>query len=165
MLALTLAAALSDIKISRTVDALTLGTAVLTIDGEACASTDAYGSNDCDLSWGSAYTGHATLNMTQDIVAGSQLVVDTKVDRVVPFKFTCDACGANCTVTIPVVSKTVTIELPPCPISAMQLDQGFNFTLPADSPVPVKTTIKGTAALNDASGNTLVHLTLDGELE
>ena len=82
-LALLLSAAAADVTISRTVDELAIGTAVITIDGSACASVDAYGSNDCDLTWGSAYTGRATVNVTQDIVEGSQLIVDTKVDRCV----------------------------------------------------------------------------------
>ena len=59
------------------------------------------------------------------------------------------------------VSQTVTFELPPCPLSAVDLDQAFNFTLPADSPVPAKTSIKGTVAVVDPSGATLAHVTLD----
>ena len=121
-----LLSALADVKFSRTVDSLALGSVVVTIDGDACASSDPYGSNDCTLKWGSSYTGHATANMTQDVVSGSQLIVDMKVDRVIPFKFTCLACGANCTITVPVVEKTITVAMPGCPLTAVQLDQGFN---------------------------------------
>ena len=131
------------------------------IDGTACSDVDAYGSNNCAFDWGATYTGQATLNSTQDIIAGSKLVVDTKVDRLLPFKFECDACGADCTVTVPVISKTVTFTLPPCPLKALQIAQAFNFSLPADSPVPAKTTVKGTVAINDPSGAKIVGLTID----
>ena len=122
-----------DISISRTIDSLSIGTGVLTVDGDACASSDPYGSNDCTFKWGMSYSGHATANMTQDVTAGSKLSVDMKVDRLIPFKFECAACGAECTVTVPVVKQTITIPMPNCPISAIQLDQAFNVGLSASN--------------------------------
>lgn len=40
-----------DIHVSRDIDTLTIGTGVLTLDGDACADKDQYGSNNCDLKW------------------------------------------------------------------------------------------------------------------
>ena len=42
----------ADIVLSRTVNSLSAGSIKVTLDGGACASSDAYGSNQCDLDWG-----------------------------------------------------------------------------------------------------------------
>ena len=77
-----------------------------------------YGSNDCDVNWGTNYTLDLDLLLDQDIVAGHKIDVDLKVDGLIPFKLNCALCGAECTFTIPIIRKTVTIPPVPCPLKA-----------------------------------------------
>jgi len=161
-LALASGCALADIKFSRTIEALNIGSVFLTVDGKVCSSADKYGSNECDLQWGASYTGHVKASLAKDIEKGSTITVDAKVDGLIPLKFTCPACGANCTITVPIVGKTETIELPPCPLSAASLDKALNVTLPSSSPIQVKTGVKGEVTLADAAGATLIKLHVEG---
>ena len=123
-----------------------------------CAATDTHS----DLQWGASYTGHVKASLAKDIEKGSTITVDAKVDGLIPLKFTCPACGANCTITVPIVGKTETIELPPCPLSAASLDKALNVTLPSSSPIQVKTGVKGEVTLADAAGATLIKLHVEG---
>ena len=45
-----------------------------------------------------------------------KIVIDLKVNNIFTLKTTCVACGANCTLDIPVVNEKVTFALPPCPL-------------------------------------------------
>ena len=66
-------------------------------------------------------------------------------------QFTCQACGANCSITIPIVKKTVTFATPPCPIKAAHLAKTIPVTLPSKSPIPLKSKVAGTVTLDGPS--------------
>ena len=127
----------ADIVVSRTVDALTIGKLNLTV-APGCTAHDEYGSSACALNWGSTYTVYASGALTQDIVAGSTITIDAKLDGFVPLHLTCPACGANCSVTIPIVKKHLHWTMPDCPISSGKLPFTKTYTLPSSSPVPLK---------------------------
>ena len=101
--------------------------------------------------WGQSLTISIDATLGTPIAEGSTFSVDAKVDGLIPFRFSCRVCGANCTIKIPVVGKTVTFALPPCPITG-GLKKTLTVALPAKSPIPVKTSIKGSATASDASG-------------
>ena len=66
-------------------------------------------------------------------------------------------------IKIPIVGKTETIQMPPCPL----LTKGNHFhnttslKLPSKSPIPAKTGIKGTVSLTDQAGVTVVKIAVD----
>jgi hypothetical protein len=153
--------AAAEVSLSRTVDSLTLGSATLFIDGPACASSDAYGSNDCTVQWGQTYNAHLNATLDTPVEKGSVIHLDATVDDVVPFKVSCPACGAECTVTVPVIKKTYTYQMPPCPISGT-FGQTMSLALPDKSPVPLKTSVKGVATLTDAAGHTVAEVHVSG---
>merc|ERR1712216_111540 len=121
---------------------------------KGCTSTDANGSNACTWSWGD--TIGVTLNATiaSDVSAGS-IEIDAKIDGFIPFSKKCAVCGTDCVITIPVVKKTITIHMPPCPIKAGPYNAGTSFKLPGSDPIPVKTSISGTVKVEagDVTGS------------
>ena len=116
------------------------------------SSKDQYGSNDCDLNWGQAYTVSINATLGQDLGSDATFSVDMKLDGLIPLKFTCHVCGANCTITVPIVKKTVTFETGPCPIKAQPVTLQKDITLPAKSPVPISAGAKGKITVQDGSG-------------
>lgn len=151
----------ASIHVTRTIDALNIGSVQAYLDGKTCASVDKYGSSNCNLDWDASYTGHVNASLTKDIEKGSELSIDANVDSIIPLKKTCAACGADCTITVPVIHKTYSFSMPPCPISAQSLNQAFQFTLP--SALPVKTKVEGHVKVTDAAGALLVQLSLKAE--
>ena len=104
--ALFIASASADVEFSRTVDSVAagLGSIKATLD-HGCSSSDQYGSNNCKLNWGDKVTAAISGKLNKDISSG-QLALDVKVD-IIPLKANCQICGANCTITVPIVKKTV----------------------------------------------------------
>merc|ERR1711939_918521 len=133
------------ISVSRTITAASGIEGTATIDS-GCSSKDQYGSNDCSFSWGQKLG--ITLNTTidKDVTSGT-LAIDAKIDGFLPFKASCAVCGTPCTITIPVVKKTITIKMPPCPIKGKGYSTTLSVTLPTKDPVPVKTTAAGTITI------------------
>jgi len=115
-----------------------------------------YGDSDCDFHWGDALNIKAGATFDEDVTGGS-LAVDLKVDGILPLKTSCAICGANCTVTVPIVKKTITFAMPPCPLAKANVPFAITkaVTLPAKSPVPISAKVTGTVTATDQSGNTL----------
>lgn len=156
LLLAVVASAKADIVVTRTVDSVA-GAGKLTVDHD-CSSSDQYGSNDCDVHWGDTYNARLQLSLTEDIEQGATFSVSAHIDHFFPLSFSCPACGGNCSITIPVVGKTVSFTLPDCPITARAFDQNITVALPSSSPVPIRVSATGTAALADAAGTTLAHV-------
>lgn len=67
--------------------------------------------------------------------------------------------------TVPVVEKKITVNLPPCPIKAGTLaPTAKTFTLPAKSPTPVGVSAKGTATATDDSGATIASVKIEAKI-
>jgi len=161
-----LAISAADISLSRTINAVSsdyISTAKATIDGDACTASDDYGSNNCVLSWGSTYTAHLELEQNGDITQGSTFAADFKLDRFIPFKFSCALCGANCSITVPIIRKTVSFTLPDCPISGLSFDNTTDITLPADPGLP-QTSVSGSVTAKGATGTTIADISIDGKI-
>jgi hypothetical protein len=168
MLSLILASAPADITFSRTINTANptyiAAGGQLVIDGDACTSKDAYGSNNCDFKWGAAYSGSASIKETGDVTTGATFSADMKVERIIPFKFSCPACGGDCTITIPVVKKTITFTMPDCPLSGLSLVNSTTVTLPADPGIPAAG-VKGKISAADASGATIFDVDISAQLK
>ena len=161
------AAAESDIKVTRSVESVASGyTGKVTVD-QGCSTTDAYGSNDCAFAWGETLKLSAAVEAGADISAGAKFFADLKVDSIIPFKAECAACGANCTITVPIVKKEITVAMPPCPLVAKgkTLSTEIPLSLPAKSPLPVKVSAKGNAKLVAADGSTIASVDFDATVE
>ena len=65
---------------------------------------------------------------------------------------------------IPVVKKSVSFALPPCPIAAQSLQKSLAVAIPAKSPVPVKTSVKGTATATDGTGKEIAKVDFTAEV-
>lgn len=150
----------ADIVVSRTVNSLSAGTGKLTLEGGACTSSDAYGSNACDLEWGKSYTAAIDGTLSKDIESGDTFTADlTFKDEIsIPLTFTCQLCGANCSFSIPVVQKRVGFAMPACPIKAQTLQTTMAFTLRSAWPLPLKVGFKGTVTAQDKAGNPLANV-------
>jgi opacity protein-like surface antigen len=86
------------VSFSRTVTDASGISGQLTFD-KGCTKKDQYGSNDCTLAWGAAYTVGYNVKLTKDIVKGDQVMINMLVDRILPLKATwCEAsdCPAAC---------------------------------------------------------------------
>merc|ERR1719378_1453313 len=126
------------IVISRTVNtddkAWATGKVTVGPDG-TCKSSDDYGSNDCTMNWGSTYTVNFDLDLEKDLDSNAQFNLDHKLDGLIPLKTSCHVCGQNCTITVPIVKKTIVIPLDqPCPVKATDLKNGTSIILPAKIP-------------------------------
>eukprot|EP00472_Partenskyella_glossopodia_P004945 CAMPEP_0197533086 /NCGR_PEP_ID=MMETSP1318-20131121/42208_1 /TAXON_ID=552666 /ORGANISM="Partenskyella glossopodia, Strain RCC365" /LENGTH=136 /DNA_ID=CAMNT_0043089857 /DNA_START=537 /DNA_END=947 /DNA_ORIENTATION=+ len=135
----------------------------MTLDS-GCTTADAYGSNNCDLTWGHSYTMFANIDLGNETLNGNaSFTADLKIDGLIPFKFSCPMCGSNCTIKVPVVGKEESFAMPPCPIKGkMTLTKSFQ--MPSKSMVPIKTGAKGTTTLVDGSGKTIAAISVDATL-
>eukprot|EP01062_Namystynia_karyoxenos_P014400 TRINITY_DN1518_c0_g1_i3.p1 TRINITY_DN1518_c0_g1~~TRINITY_DN1518_c0_g1_i3.p1 ORF type:complete len:563 (+),score=254.98 TRINITY_DN1518_c0_g1_i3:73-1689(+) len=149
-----LGGAAGSITFSRTVkQAPSYASGTVTVQGDACKSSDKYGSNDCTLSWGQSYTVAIDATLTQDIPTGTA-AADMKIDGLIPFKASCKICGENCTVTIPIVSKSFTFYPGDCPIKAGSIKNTTTAAIPAAPSGLPKTSVKGSVTVTDGSGAT-----------
>jgi hypothetical protein len=149
---------MADITVSRTVNSISAGTGKLTLAGDSCTSSDTYGSNNCNLYWAKSYAAAANGTLTKDIVSGDTFTADFTIDELLPFKFTCQLCGVDCSFTLPVVQKRVSFAMPACPITAGAVHATKTLMLPASSPVPLTTGFKGTVIAQDKAGNSLASI-------
>lgn len=133
------------------------------IQTPGCATNDAYGSNDCDFHWGKDIIGSINATLGQDITSTAKLVVDMKVDSFIPFKFSCAMCGANCTITIPIVKKTIEFAMPACPIVKGAVASPLSFTMPAKAPIDMDIKVKGSVSVVDGS-TTLAKIDINAEM-
>jgi hypothetical protein len=106
--------------------------------------------------------GSVTSKLGHALDQGSTFHVNLKVDSVIPWKFSCATCGMNCTTSVPIVDYPLDIPMPPCPISAGELQQTISNALPAESPTKgVKVTAKGTVSVKDQSGADVIDMSID----
>ena len=157
-----LSIASADIKFSRTINTINDATVDVTLAG--CPATDQYGSNNCDLKWGSPISATYNVSLERPITTGSKLSVDLKAS-IIPLKFDCAACGANCTFKVPIINKPVNIALPPCPIAPTAFKGSKSITLPAKSPLPIKIDAKGTITLTNGDGTVIADVSVNVDLE
>ena len=141
----------ADIQVSRTINSVSIGSGNVTLEGTACTGKDTYGSNNCDLHWGSTYTVDVNVALAKDIDSKASFSVNMHLDSIIPFKFSCPLCGDTCTVTVPIVKKTVSFKLPACPIKAGPFKLSQQFALPASSPVPISASFKGKVTVSDGT--------------
>ena len=106
--------------------------------------------------------GSVNGKLGHDLEEGSTFHVNLKVDTVIPWKFSCAACGANCTTSVPIVDYPINMAMPPCPISAQELQQTLASALPAESPTKgVKVTAKGSVTVKDQNSADVLALEVD----
>jgi hypothetical protein len=146
----------------RTIDLLTHATGSLTFN-TGCTATDQYGSNKCSFNWNQAVSCTFQGALQEDITSG-KLVVDAKINNVIPFSFSCPICGANCTIEIPIIKKPETFKMPDCPIKATSIPSKITpFTLPDKNPLGIAVTVTGTVQIVDQTG-VIAKLELNAKL-
>ena len=157
----------SGIQFSRTVTSIASDSDFQLKFDAGCTSSDDYGSNDCSFAWGDDISGSVGGDLGHDLEEGSTFSVDVKVDKLVSWKFSCAACGANCTTTIPVVGEDVNFAMPDCPVPATAVPATvFEQLLPADSPTKgVKVTVSGTVGVKDSKGADVIALKIDATVQ
>jgi len=153
------------VKFSRTINQLDPSYGLVLKFDSGCSSTDSYGSNNCAWSYGETIFGSVDAH-GGPLDKGSLLVVDLKMDKVISWKFSCQACGETCKTKVPIVNEDVEFAMPPCPIPASGINQLFNSTLPASSPTKgVKVTAVGTIAVLDQTGKQVLNMGIDATIE
>eukprot|EP01065_Artemidia_motanka_P049646 TRINITY_DN8290_c0_g1_i1.p1 TRINITY_DN8290_c0_g1~~TRINITY_DN8290_c0_g1_i1.p1 ORF type:complete len:542 (+),score=223.40 TRINITY_DN8290_c0_g1_i1:88-1713(+) len=144
--------AAGSITFSRTVESIpSYASGTVTVAGSACTGSDKYGSNDCTLNWGTSYDVSIDATLTQAIPSGS-VAADLKIDGLIPFKASCKICGENCTITIPVVKKTISFYPGDCPIAAQTYKNTTSVAVPAAPSTLPKTSVKGKVSVSDNTG-------------
>ena len=166
LLLLLLPSVVADIVVSRTVVTNAIATnASLWVDtAGTCSSSDQYGSNVCDVTWGTALTVEAYAHLDHDVTEGSVISVSAKLDRIIPFKTSCAACGAPCVIEVPLIKWNYTQEMPACPIKVGAYKIKRIIPLPHKSLVPIKVGFEGTATLSSASGQVLAVVSGKGDV-
>jgi hypothetical protein len=159
---LMIPAATTGISVDRTISSIYDAKVHLTVD-KGCTSSDAYGSNNCNWAYGTAINLDYSVSLSENISSG-KIAINMKVDSVIPFVATCPACGANCTLTIPVVNIPVSFAMPPCPLNSFSISNITNVVLPSSNPIGTKTSASGTIVLTDQNGKTVLGLSLDATL-
>ena len=153
----------SGVYFDRSVDAASHVTGSVTFTS-GCAGSDTWGSNKCTWDWKEANTATVQGALQEDITSG-KLLVDMKINNVIPFSFSCPICGANCTFDIPVIKTPVTFPMPPCPIKAVTIpSKAKSFTLPDKNPLGVAASVSGTVQVADQSGSVIFKLSLNAKL-
>lgn len=150
------------VTFSRTVSAINKAAGTVTFDS-GCTSKDAYGSNDCTFTWGETVGISYNVALQEDITGGT-LKLTSKVDNILPFDANCPACGANCTITIPVVKKSISFALPPCPIKAGSFKNTTSVVLPAKDPAGIGASIKGTLTVTDQNNVEVISVDLTAKI-
>ena len=149
----------ADVTFSRKVDSIAdyaHASAVLS----GCPSADAYGSNNCDLKWGSTYSVNYNVSLTEPITKGSTVEVDLKASFL-PLKFNCAACGDTCEFKVPIIGKQVSIKLPDCPIKATSLGDTKKITLPSKSPLPLDLKVTGSVTVKNGDSSVVAKVEVD----
>mmetsp|Transcript_6184 Transcript_6184/g.8952 ORF Transcript_6184/g.8952 Transcript_6184/m.8952 type:complete len:195 (-) Transcript_6184:119-703(-) len=153
------------ITVDRTFNTVSGATGKLTLDKD-CSSSDDYGSNDCTLNLGDTITLTYDFELQEDIKEGAKFSLDAKLDNVVPFTAICAACGQDCSITVPVIKKTIDIKMPDCPIAAgTKISNSTTVTLPTKSPIPFALSGKGTLTVTDDQGNKMLDLDFEAALK
>lgn len=110
--------------------------------------------------------GSVTGKLGHNLEEGSLFSVNLKVDTVIPWKFSCAACGANCTTKVPIVDYPLNFAMPPCPVSSGELETAISQALPAESPTDgVKVTAKGTVHIKDETGAEVLAMDINAKLK
>eukprot|EP00965_Chrysotila_dentata_P018108 602102-Pleurochrysis_carterae.AAC.1 len=109
------------------------------------------------------YKADVTAALTKDLGEGVTMTADLTIDGLIPFQFSCKVCGANCTITVPIIKEKVSIPAPPCPIKARTLKQSMSFSLPTAPPIKMQAGFDGTVLLADASGAQLLKMSVKAE--
>mmetsp|Transcript_27596 Transcript_27596/g.75112 ORF Transcript_27596/g.75112 Transcript_27596/m.75112 type:complete len:174 (+) Transcript_27596:104-625(+) len=152
----------SGVQFSRTVTSIADDSSFALKFDSGCSSSDDYGSNDCSFAWGDEVTGSVDGELGHDLNEGSTFDVNLKVDRIISWKFSCAACGQNCTTTVPVVNQEVNFAMPDCPVAADAISEVIDQVLPTDSPTDgVKVSASGSVDVKDESGAAVLALDLD----
>jgi len=136
------------------VDSDTISSAKLTFSGNggSCKHSDQYGGNDCKFDWGDRITGEFEVKFvgadekSPELGGNTTIEVDMKAGPKMSqtdFQISCQVCGQDCVVEIPLVAKKVTIKMPDCPVKLKNLELNFDQALPEKSPVPTLMTIAG----------------------
>jgi len=126
-----------------------------------CTSADQYGSNDCTMNWGQTYTINETVALQKEVTGTSKLSVQATVAGIIPLAFECPMCGANCTVTIPIINKKESWYMGPCPIKAATENKVIPLPLPASNPIGIPVSITGTVTI---SGDISITIGLEASL-
>lgn len=125
---------------------------------KGCKKTDEWGSNDCTWNWKDTFD--IDLESTMDkSVTGGKLNVDLTVEKVLPLKFTCPLCDANCTFVIPIIKQKVEFAMPSCAdIHALTIKQ--TVTLPDKNPLGIGVPVTGGGSIVDQTGASLLKATV-----
>lgn len=126
----------SGVTLSRTFDTIEDGLSIgLTFVGATCTEKDSHGTNNCHYNWGD----DLAVNVTMDTHGTPFTADDTvkgkfKVDYFVPWNFNCNVCGADCTLSLPIIKQGITFPSPPCPFATNAMVVPFVIPLGKTSP-------------------------------
>eukprot|EP00588_Corethron_pennatum_P014974 CAMPEP_0194281580 /NCGR_PEP_ID=MMETSP0169-20130528/21035_1 /TAXON_ID=218684 /ORGANISM="Corethron pennatum, Strain L29A3" /LENGTH=177 /DNA_ID=CAMNT_0039026675 /DNA_START=416 /DNA_END=949 /DNA_ORIENTATION=+ len=126
---------------------------IFSSNGGSCEHSDQFGDNDCKFDWGDRVAGEFEVKFvggddekSPELGGDARIEVDMKAGpkmKEADFQISCQVCGQDCVVEIPLVSKKVTIKMPDCPVTLKNLEFNFDQALPEKSPVPSLMTIAG----------------------
>lgn len=128
--------ATSGVTLSRTFDSMEDGLSIdLAFLGATCEEKDDHGRNNCHYNWGDDLAVNITMNTSgSPFTQGDTVKGKFKVDYLVPWKFDCGVCDADCTLTLPIIKQGVTFPSPKCPFATHEMVVPFLIPLGKTSP-------------------------------
>lgn len=153
------------IQIERTVKSVNKVKGKVSVD-HGCTGSDAYGSNNCEMDWGSTYNITYDLELDEDLNSKTNLNIHLTLDGLIPFKVSCAICGVDCEFTVPIIKKKIVIPLSKvaCPVKAGSVSGTVPLVLPANDPVPLKVSMTGEVTFTDDAGTLLGDVTVKGSV-
>mmetsp|Transcript_11459 Transcript_11459/g.33788 ORF Transcript_11459/g.33788 Transcript_11459/m.33788 type:complete len:250 (-) Transcript_11459:231-980(-) len=105
-----------------------------------CKSADTFGDNNCHYKWGDGLVATYKLDLETELEDSDTIHGHFKIDRVVPWEFSCKVCGQDCTLKAPVIDEEWSFAMEPCPIQLQNATNSIFTKLRGDSPVDGITT-------------------------
>jgi len=131
-------------------------------DENHCKSADGFGDNECHYSWGDALDATYDLRLETEMVEGDTISGEFKIDTVVPWSFSCQVCGEDCTLEAPVINQKWRFPMDPCPIPAQNVTHTISTVLQGHSPVEgIRTHVQGNLRVMKNSGDTIATFSVD----
>ena len=136
------------ITFDRTVEHVADGMNIqLAFDQEHCDQADDFGDTHCKFHWGDHMDGILTSeHLPEELDDSYQVQGSFMVDASVALDFECNVCGSPCTLTVPVIDQTVTVDFPSCPIPKDGFSQEISVLLPPEAYIP-ETIISGSVSI------------------
>mmetsp|Transcript_26110 Transcript_26110/g.32029 ORF Transcript_26110/g.32029 Transcript_26110/m.32029 type:complete len:253 (-) Transcript_26110:116-874(-) len=135
-------------------------------DGNSyCTDSDIFGDTKCTVGFDDEIFIDVNASMPEDIMEGSTIEFNLRIDNIIKWDFTCDVCGSECSASLPIIDKAFTFATPECPTLPKSISKSLNYKLPVDKrdtlDSAVRLKVEGTILLTDSTGTNRFQMYLE----